>query len=63
VHSFFLFFYRQLSPRPLLRCKKVERLAATAMHSADLAAIAEIGALLSSSQCDQMDVLLSVVTR
>jgi hypothetical protein len=29
------------------------------MHSADLAAIAEIGALLSSPQCDQMDVLLS----
>lgn len=37
----------------------VERLAATAMHSADLAAIAEIGALLSPPQCDQMDVLLS----
>ncbi len=37
----------------------VERLAATAMHSADLAAIAEIGGLLSPPQCDQMDVLLS----
>lgn len=37
----------------------VERLAATAMHSADLAAIAEIGAFLSPPQCDQMDVLLS----
>jgi hypothetical protein len=34
----------------------VERLAATAMHSADLAAIAEIGGLLSPPQCDQMDV-------
>lgn len=37
----------------------VERLAATAMHSADLAAIAKIGALLSPPQSDQMDVLLS----
>jgi hypothetical protein len=37
----------------------VERLTATAMHSADLAAIAEIGGLLSPPQCDQMDVLLS----
>src|SRR3546814_574752 len=36
----------------------VERLAAAAIPSADLAAIAEVCGLLSPPQCDQMDVLL-----